>query len=302
MHGARRFPPCPGGNQRRSGMEIGPVDVLPGRRGCGRRCRCTSGRAGSGWCWRRTRPSASRPRGSPPSVASAGVEVVVHPDRLPRPGLRPLREPGHGGPLLGRLDADQVQPPALWDEDPESHRHAPTYGGRFGPGGRPGSVAASPVRSGPSAHVRHRRGTDMIRDGRSIRQFCQERSCPVTPVARPAPRSRAPRSRTIKITQPAASPIAALRIVLGFVFLWAFLDKLFGLGYATAGARVLDQRRIADQGLPERRRCRPVPVASSTPSPAPGGPNILFMLGLLAIGVAAHPRHRPAALPPSPAR
>ena len=30
---------------------------------------------------------------------------------------------------------------------------------------------------------------------------------------------------------------AALRIVLGFVFFWAFLDKLFGLGYATPSER-----------------------------------------------------------------
>ncbi|RKN12972.1 hypothetical protein D7318_32220, partial [Streptomyces radicis] len=27
--------------------------------------------------------------------------------------------------------------------------------------------------------------------------------------------------------------LAGLRVALGFVFLWAFLDKAFGLGYAT---------------------------------------------------------------------
>src|SRR6476620_930587 len=31
--------------------------------------------------------------------------------------------------------------------------------------------------------------------------------------------------------------IAALRIATGFVFLWAFLDKTFGLGYSTPDAR-----------------------------------------------------------------
>ena len=61
-----------------------------------------------------------------------GVEVVVDPDRLPRAGFRALREPGHRAPLLGRLDADQVEPPALRDEDPESHRHAANLRGRFG--------------------------------------------------------------------------------------------------------------------------------------------------------------------------
>ena len=30
---------------------------------------------------------------------------------------------------------------------------------------------------------------------------------------------------------------AALRIVLGFTFFWAFLDKVFGLGYATPSER-----------------------------------------------------------------
>jgi thiosulfate dehydrogenase [quinone] large subunit len=29
----------------------------------------------------------------------------------------------------------------------------------------------------------------------------------------------------------------ALRIVMGFIFTWAFLDKLFGLGFATTSAR-----------------------------------------------------------------
>ena len=31
--------------------------------------------------------------------------------------------------------------------------------------------------------------------------------------------------------------LAALRLVLGFTFMWAFIDKLFGLGYATPAAK-----------------------------------------------------------------
>ena len=31
--------------------------------------------------------------------------------------------------------------------------------------------------------------------------------------------------------------LAGLRIVLGFTFVWAFVDKLFGLGYATPGPK-----------------------------------------------------------------
>jgi thiosulfate dehydrogenase [quinone] large subunit len=35
----------------------------------------------------------------------------------------------------------------------------------------------------------------------------------------------------------AARSLALLRIATGFVFLWAFLDKLIGLGYSTTGAK-----------------------------------------------------------------
>ena len=39
------------------------------------------------------------------------------------------------------------------------------------------------------------------------------------------------------LTKTAARALAALRISTGFVFLWAFLDKTFGLGYSTPSAR-----------------------------------------------------------------
>src|SRR5664279_3996511 len=39
---------------------------------------------------------------------------------------------------------------------------------------------------------------------------------------------------TVKITQLGATAIAVLRVAMGFVFMWPFLDKLFGLGYSTA--------------------------------------------------------------------
>lgn len=39
------------------------------------------------------------------------------------------------------------------------------------------------------------------------------------------------------LTHTAARALAVLRIATGSVFLWAFLDKTFGLGYATADAR-----------------------------------------------------------------
>ena len=39
------------------------------------------------------------------------------------------------------------------------------------------------------------------------------------------------------ITTGAAKFLAVFRVVVGFEFLWAFLDKTFGLGYATPSAK-----------------------------------------------------------------
>ena len=39
------------------------------------------------------------------------------------------------------------------------------------------------------------------------------------------------------ITSTAAKALAVLRVSMGFVFLWAFLDKTFGLNYATPSAK-----------------------------------------------------------------
>jgi thiosulfate dehydrogenase (quinone) large subunit len=43
--------------------------------------------------------------------------------------------------------------------------------------------------------------------------------------------------RSPVVSRAGGAAIAALRISLGLVFLWAFLDKTFGLGYATPAAR-----------------------------------------------------------------
>ena len=50
-----------------------------------------------------------------------GVEVVVDPHRLPRPRVGVPRDVAHDRPLLGGVDADEVEPPALGNEDSESH-------------------------------------------------------------------------------------------------------------------------------------------------------------------------------------
>ena len=57
-----------------------------------------------------------------------------------------------------------------------------------------------------------------------------------------------------QVTQRGGIAIAALRIALGFVFLWAFLDKTFGLGYAhpdaTSPGSTADRRpRASSSGV-----------------------------------------------------
>ena len=78
---------------------------------------------------------------------------------------------------------------------------------------------------------------------------------------------------------------AALRIVLGFTFLWAFLDKLFGFGFATPA-----ERSWLNGGSPTRGF-----LANSATGPfegfykdlaGAGWADWLFMIGLAAIGTA----------------
>lgn len=81
--------------------------------------------------------------------------------------------------------------------------------------------------------------------------------------------------------------LAATRIVLGFVFLWAFLDKTFGLGFAT----VADKAWLAG-GSPTTGFLK-MGVNPESPFAAffnglAGNPLVdwLFMLGLLGVGLA----------------
>jgi thiosulfate dehydrogenase [quinone] large subunit len=87
------------------------------------------------------------------------------------------------------------------------------------------------------------------------------------------------------ITTTAAKALAVLRISTGFVFLWAFLDKTFGLGYATPAAKAW-----INGGSPTKGFLSSVEVGPfQSMFHAIAGTwwaNSLFMLGLLAIGVA----------------
>jgi thiosulfate dehydrogenase [quinone] large subunit len=90
---------------------------------------------------------------------------------------------------------------------------------------------------------------------------------------------------SLLITKAGARSLAILRIATGFVFLWAFLDKAFGLGYATPTAKAW-----INGGSPTKGYLTGVDVG-----PLQGlfhaiagawWADWLFMLGLLGVGVA----------------
>ena len=97
-----------------------------------------------------------------------------------------------------------------------------------------------------------------------------------------------PRDSTTTATTgraPAGRTLAVLRIMLGFVFLWAFLDKAFGLGYSTAPAKAWVAGGSPTSGFLGHVDAGPFrglfnSLAGSTVV------DVLFMLGMLAVGVA----------------
>jgi thiosulfate dehydrogenase [quinone] large subunit len=86
-------------------------------------------------------------------------------------------------------------------------------------------------------------------------------------------------------TVAAQSAIAALRIALGFTFLWAFLDKTFGLNYSTAGAKSWINGGSPTNGFLSHVAVGPFESVYHSIA-GTWWANALFMLGLLAIGVA----------------
>lgn len=79
--------------------------------------------------------------------------------------------------------------------------------------------------------------------------------------------------------------IAVTRILIGFYFLWAFLDKVFGLGFATPGERAWINGGSPTTGFLTNATGES-PLAGLFTAIA-GNPLVdwLFMLGLLAVGV-----------------
>ncbi len=90
---------------------------------------------------------------------------------------------------------------------------------------------------------------------------------------------------TIKITSGGSIAIALLRLSIGFVFLWAFLDKLFGLGYSTPSARAWINGGSPTKGFLSNVDIGPFQSAFNAIA-GTWWADTLFMLGLLGVGLA----------------
>ncbi|MFC0531790.1 hypothetical protein [Phytohabitans kaempferiae] len=87
------------------------------------------------------------------------------------------------------------------------------------------------------------------------------------------------------LTTAAARALAVLRVSTGFVFLWAFLDKTFGLGYATPGERAWINGGSPTKGFLSHVEVGPVQSLAHSIAGA-WWADTLFMLGMAAVGVA----------------
>ena len=91
--------------------------------------------------------------------------------------------------------------------------------------------------------------------------------------------------RGLDVSTPGAIAIAALRISLGLVFLWAFLDKTFGLGYSTPSTRSWISGGSPTNGFLSHVAVGPFEALFHSIA-GTWWADTLFMIGLLAIGVS----------------
>jgi thiosulfate dehydrogenase (quinone) large subunit len=87
------------------------------------------------------------------------------------------------------------------------------------------------------------------------------------------------------ITAGAAKFLAVFRVALGFEFLWAFLDKTFGLGYATPSARAWINGGSPTRGFLSNVAVGPFESVLHSWAGAAWA-DWLFMIGLLGVGIA----------------
>ncbi len=87
------------------------------------------------------------------------------------------------------------------------------------------------------------------------------------------------------ITERATKFLAIMRVVTGFAFLWAFLDKTFGFGYATQSAKAWINGGSPTKGFLSGVAVGPFESTFHAWAGAAWA-DWLFMVGLLAIGIA----------------
>jgi thiosulfate dehydrogenase [quinone] large subunit len=87
------------------------------------------------------------------------------------------------------------------------------------------------------------------------------------------------------ITERATRFLAIVRVVVGVEFLWAFLDKTFGLGYATPAARAWINGGSPTKGFLSNVAVGPLASTFHAWAGAAWA-DWLFMIGLLGIGIA----------------
>jgi thiosulfate dehydrogenase [quinone] large subunit len=109
----------------------------------------------------------------------------------------------------------------------------------------------------------------------SIQPLARQGSVDPEVAARPGP----------TLTTSAAKALAVLRIATGFVFLWAFLDKTFGLAYSTPAAKAWIHGGSPTKGFLGSVDVGPFQTASHAIAGSPWV-DWLFMAGMLGVGVA----------------
>lgn len=80
--------------------------------------------------------------------------------------------------------------------------------------------------------------------------------------------------------------LIGLRLSLGFLFLWAFLDKAFGLGYSTPSAHAWIRGGSPTKGFLSGANVGPLQGFFRELAKLEPGMDWLFMVGLLGIGAA----------------
>ncbi|MGN8048828.1 DoxX family protein [Curtobacterium sp. 22159] len=91
--------------------------------------------------------------------------------------------------------------------------------------------------------------------------------------------------RTLVTTSAGRRALGMLRLATGFIFLWAFLDKTFGLGFSTPSAGAWINGGKPSQGFLMSDAVSG-PLKGFFASIASPTTDVLFMAGMLGIGVA----------------